>query len=78
MHRSLWVKVAHSSFIEGSYKTKNTASDYFFNSIPYRPSLAIKPQGRVLQMPLNLYQGSMLKNYVDSKIVFYFLNLSGC
>ncbi len=27
MHRSLWVLVAHSSFIEGSHTTKNTASD---------------------------------------------------
>ncbi len=26
MHRSLWVSVAHSSFIEGSLTTKNTAS----------------------------------------------------
>ncbi len=26
MHRSLWVQVAHSSFIEGSLMTKNTAS----------------------------------------------------
>ncbi len=26
MHRSLWVMVAHSSFIEGSCMTKNTAS----------------------------------------------------
>ncbi len=26
MHRSLWVWVAHSSFIEGSHTTKNTAS----------------------------------------------------
>ncbi len=26
MHRSLWVQVAHSSFIEGSLTTKNTAS----------------------------------------------------
>ncbi len=26
MHRSLWVYVAHSSFIEGSHMTKNTAS----------------------------------------------------
>jgi hypothetical protein len=27
MHRSLWVEVAHSSFIEGSRMTKNTASE---------------------------------------------------
>ncbi len=27
-HRSLWVRVAHSSFIEGSLTTKNKASDY--------------------------------------------------
>jgi hypothetical protein len=26
MHISLWVKVAHTSFIEGSHMTKNTAS----------------------------------------------------
>jgi len=26
MHRSLWAKVAHSSSIEGSQMTKNTAS----------------------------------------------------
>ncbi len=26
MHRSLWVEVAHSSFLEGSHMTKNTAS----------------------------------------------------
>jgi hypothetical protein len=26
MHRSLWVQVTHSSFIEGSHTTKNTAS----------------------------------------------------
>ncbi len=26
MHRALWVLVAHSSFIEGSHMTKNTAS----------------------------------------------------
>jgi hypothetical protein len=26
MHRSLWVSVAHSSFIEGSHTTKNIAS----------------------------------------------------
>ncbi len=26
-HRSLWVQVAHSSFIEGSHTTKNTASE---------------------------------------------------
>ncbi len=26
MHRSLWALVAHSSFIEGSQMTKNTAS----------------------------------------------------
>jgi hypothetical protein len=25
MHGSLWVQVAHSSFIEGSHTTKNTA-----------------------------------------------------
>jgi hypothetical protein len=29
MHRSLWVKVAQSSFIEGSHTTKNTASVLF-------------------------------------------------
>jgi len=29
MHISLWVYVDHSSFIEGSDMTKNTASDYF-------------------------------------------------
>ena len=29
MHRSLWVLVAHSSFIEGSRMTKNTASALF-------------------------------------------------
>ncbi len=28
MHRSLWVYVAHSLFIEGSHKTKNTASGH--------------------------------------------------
>ncbi len=28
MHRSLWVWVAHNSFIEGSLMTKNAASDY--------------------------------------------------
>ncbi len=27
MHRSLWVQVAHNSFIEGSHATKNTASE---------------------------------------------------
>jgi hypothetical protein len=27
MHRSLWAYVAHSSFIEGSHTTKNTASE---------------------------------------------------
>jgi hypothetical protein len=27
MHISLWVYIAHSSFIEGSQMTKNTASD---------------------------------------------------
>jgi hypothetical protein len=27
MHISPWVQVAHSSFIEGSHTTKNTASD---------------------------------------------------
>jgi hypothetical protein len=26
MHRSQWLQVAHSSFIEGSHTTKNTAS----------------------------------------------------
>jgi hypothetical protein len=29
VHRSLWVLVAHSSFIEGSLTTKNTASGHF-------------------------------------------------
>jgi hypothetical protein len=29
MHRSLWVLVAHSLFIEGSHMTKNTASGFF-------------------------------------------------
>jgi hypothetical protein len=29
MHRSLWVLVAHSSFMEGSHKTKNTASGWY-------------------------------------------------
>ncbi len=29
MHRSLWAQVAHSSFIEGSHTTKNTASGIF-------------------------------------------------
>jgi hypothetical protein len=28
MHRSLWVEVTHSLFIEGSHTTKNTASVY--------------------------------------------------
>ncbi len=27
MHRSLWVEVAHSMFIEGLHTTKNTVSD---------------------------------------------------
>jgi hypothetical protein len=27
MHISLWVKVAHNSFIEGSHMTKNMASE---------------------------------------------------
>jgi hypothetical protein len=31
MHRSLWVLVAHSSFIEGSDMTKHTASGDFYN-----------------------------------------------
>ncbi len=30
MHRSLWVYVTQSSFIEGSHMTKNTAFAYFF------------------------------------------------
>jgi len=30
MHRSLWVQVAHSSFIEGSHMTKNKASGRFY------------------------------------------------
>jgi hypothetical protein len=33
MHRSLWVLVAHISFIEGSHTTKNTASVLFIKSI---------------------------------------------
>jgi len=28
MHRSLWVLVAHNSFIEGLHMTKNMASGY--------------------------------------------------
>ncbi len=28
MHRSLWVLVAHNSFMEGSHTTKNTVSDH--------------------------------------------------
>ncbi len=32
MHRTLWVQVAHSSFIEGSPTTKNTASAYTVTS----------------------------------------------
>jgi hypothetical protein len=33
MHRSLWVWVTHSSFIEGSHMTKNTATDILFCDI---------------------------------------------
>jgi hypothetical protein len=36
MHISLWVKVAHSSFIEGSHATKNTASGYFIIAVSYK------------------------------------------
>ncbi len=35
MHGSLWVYVAHSSFIEGSYMTKNTASGLTFYDLFY-------------------------------------------
>jgi hypothetical protein len=31
MRISLWAMIAHSSFIEGSHTTKNTASDYLSN-----------------------------------------------
>jgi hypothetical protein len=35
MHRSQWVLVAHSSFIEGSHATKNTSSGvYVINIFP--------------------------------------------
>jgi hypothetical protein len=45
MHISLWVKVAHSSFIEGSHTTKNTASE----------GSKLHPQ--VLDLAGNAYQG---------------------
>ncbi len=38
MHRSLWVLVAHSSFIEGSHTTKNTASDILFRFVNWKKS----------------------------------------
>ncbi len=34
MHKSLWVKVTHNSFIEGSHMTKNMAA---VTSVPYDP-----------------------------------------
>jgi hypothetical protein len=35
MHMSLWVWVAHSSFIEGSHTTKNTANvKRFYETVP--------------------------------------------
>jgi hypothetical protein len=35
MHRSPWVYIAHSSFIEGSQTTKNTASEAVFLVFSY-------------------------------------------
>ncbi len=38
MHISLWVLVAHTSFIEGSITTKNTASEHLSTmSLDYKP-----------------------------------------
>ncbi len=35
MHRSLWVQVTHSSLIEGSHMTKNTASGQVSARLPF-------------------------------------------
>ncbi len=43
MHISLWVYIAHSSFIKGSLTTKNTACDLIHNS-----SLAHLPMAKNL------------------------------
>ena len=42
MHRSLWVQVTHSSFIEGSHMTKNTAPETLI-----LPSMYCTPVGRL-------------------------------
>ncbi len=58
MHRSLWVSVAHSSFIEGSHTTKTTASGKvgaYPRGEPLRqvPSLTIKEYSRLERPPRN-------------------------
>ncbi len=41
MHGSLWVLVAHTSFIEGSHTTKNTASVQLFRAAIYQLAFAL-------------------------------------
>jgi hypothetical protein len=48
MHRSLWVQVAHSLFIEGSHMTKTTASGAVFTRLFFLLRL-LRPNKLVLQ-----------------------------
>ncbi len=53
MNRSLWVYVTHSSFIEGSHMTKNTASG--------PPSDTSQPGVNLIKLFLHKFTYSILK-----------------
>jgi hypothetical protein len=56
MNISLWVQVAHSSFIEGSHTTKNTASVHFMHE-------QTKKLHQTLHLLNDLYESLAAENY---------------
>jgi hypothetical protein len=70
MHRSLWVKVAHSLFIEGSLTTKNTVSGVVVTESHKYPSLLHIPvnEKKIIALGRTAYFGT-LKN-VNNAIEF--------
>ncbi len=71
MHISLWVQVAHSSFIEGSHMTKNTASAY----VRFAPSLVHKCKTR-MEVTGNVKCTSLLL-YGSAPVIFNKLACTG-
>ncbi len=63
MHRSIWVEVAHSSFMEGSRMTKNTASEGDFSPFSMIWCSLVSCQGDQIGNFLSI--GLLLKGHYD-------------